>query len=66
LGAVADLGKGNASFLKKKKQKTLLIWVGGVATAVAQTNKSFLRAFFQKSAAFLFRRFYDVRGFTPP
>jgi hypothetical protein len=38
-------------FFEKKNQKTFVHWHRGLATPVAQLNKSFLRAFFQKSAS---------------
>jgi hypothetical protein len=44
-------------FLKKKKQKDFCYagsWALAVSKPTAQRSKSFLRAFFQKSAAFLF------------
>jgi hypothetical protein len=43
--------EASTSFLKKRSKKLLLIWAGGGCTRTVQIRKSFLRAFFQKSAA---------------
>jgi len=43
--------EASTSFLKKNSKKLLLIWAGGSFTTSVQSHKSFLRAFFQKSAA---------------
>jgi hypothetical protein len=45
--------QASASFLKKRSKKLLVIWATGVESTSVQTSKSFLRAFFQKSAACL-------------
>jgi hypothetical protein len=46
----------SGSFFKKDSQKKLLISCGkGVQPATPQRNKRFLRAFLQKSAAYLLR-----------
>jgi hypothetical protein len=49
--------KARTSFLKKRRpargsKKLLLNWANGGFTSAVQITKSFLRAFFQKSAAF--------------
>jgi hypothetical protein len=44
--------KARTSFLKKRSKKLLLNWANGGFTSAVQITKSFLRAFFQKSAAF--------------
>jgi hypothetical protein len=44
--------KASASFLQKRSKKPLLCWTRDGFTALAQVKKSFLRAFFQKSATF--------------
>jgi hypothetical protein len=49
--------QGSASFLKKRSKKLLLNWVPGGFTGTAQTKRSFLRAFFQKSAAYFYTSF---------
>jgi len=43
--------EASTSFLKKRSKKLLLIWAGYGFTSAVQIRKSFLRAFFQKSAA---------------
>jgi hypothetical protein len=43
--------EASTSFLKKRSKKLLAIWAGGDFTSTVQIRKSFLRAFFQKSAA---------------
>jgi hypothetical protein len=45
--------KESAAFLKKRSKKLLLKWTVLVKRPLAQSNESFLRAFFQKSAAYL-------------
>jgi hypothetical protein len=50
-----DGGQESASFLKKSSEKLLSIRVPGAFTSTVQTSKSFLRAFFQKSAASFLR-----------
>jgi hypothetical protein len=46
--------KASASFFEKKKQKTFLTLGRRPFHQHVQFNKSFLRAFLQKSAAFFF------------
>jgi hypothetical protein len=44
--------EGSASFLKKRSKKLLLNGVVAPALPQSSVNRSFLRAFFQKSATF--------------
>jgi hypothetical protein len=45
--------QASASFLKKRSKKLFVFWATGRDNSTVQFSKSFLRAFFQKSAACL-------------